>query len=167
MRLGSVTSVSLGALALAAGLIGAAPALAQERPQQGASTVTEVVVTAERRDQNLQRAAVAANVLNERQLEARAVHTVDDLEAVTPSLTVSSGGQSNYMNIRGVGKNDNAGNTTSAVPPTVTASARSPASPTASPTTTFPQSRCCAGRRGPLSARTPPAGRSSSTPAIR
>ncbi len=54
-------------------------------------------------------------MLNEDDLNARSIFEVDDLEFATPSLTISSNGQSNMMNIRGIGKNDNAGNTTSAV----------------------------------------------------
>src|SRR5580698_3447632 len=79
------------------------------------STVAPVVVTAERRTVDLGKTPIAASVLSAKDLDDKAIRTVDGLERAVPSLTISSGGQSNYMNIRGIGKNDNAGNTTSAV----------------------------------------------------
>ena len=41
--------------------------------------------------------------------------SVDDLEFASPSLTVNQNGQSNQINIRGIGKEDNSGTATSAV----------------------------------------------------
>jgi iron complex outermembrane receptor protein len=77
--------------------------------------VETIIVTAERRAENLQQAAVAATVLTGSDLSERAVTSVDDLEFVTPSLTIASSGQGNEMNIRGIGKEDISGTATSAV----------------------------------------------------
>lgn len=82
---------------------------------QETNRVETVVVTAERRSENLQKAPVAAMVLTQEDLNAHDVHGVDDLEFSTPSLTVGSNGQSTQINIRGIGKEDNSGNATSAV----------------------------------------------------
>jgi iron complex outermembrane receptor protein len=101
----------VSALALAAVLTpGAAMAQDSERGK-----VETVVVTAERRSENLQKAPVAAMVLTQEDLNAHDIHGVDDLEFSTPSLTVGSNGQSTQINIRGIGKEDNSGNATSAV----------------------------------------------------
>jgi outer membrane receptor protein involved in Fe transport len=84
-------------------------------PTIAAADVETVVVTAERRSENLQRAPVSASVLTQEDLDAHDVHGVDDLEFSTPSLTVGSNGQSTQINIRGIGKEDNSGTATSAV----------------------------------------------------
>jgi iron complex outermembrane receptor protein len=80
-----------------------------------AAEVETVVVTAERRNENLQSAAVAASVLTENDLKAHDIRGVDDLEFATPSITIGSNGQSTQINIRGIGKEDNSGNATSSV----------------------------------------------------
>jgi outer membrane receptor protein involved in Fe transport len=62
-----------------------------------------------------QSAAVAATVLTADDLRKHEVKGVDDLEFSTPSLAIAHNGQSNQINIRGIGKEDNSGNATSAV----------------------------------------------------
>lgn len=84
-------------------------------PAAAYAQVETVVVTAERRSENLQKAPVAATVLTAEDLTAHDVKGVDDLEFSTPSLTVGSNGQSTQINIRGIGKEDNSGTATSAV----------------------------------------------------
>ena len=71
-----------------------------------ASSVTEVVVTADRRTTNLQKTAIAATVLNQADLIKRGVFTVDQLQFVAPSLTVDNFGQGNDFDIRGIGKGE-------------------------------------------------------------
>ena len=106
-----------GRIVLAAGVfVGAAGfsraiAASPDQPR----TVETVVVTAERRSENLQSAAVAATVLSADDLRKHDVKGVDDLEFSTPSLAIAHNGQSNQINIRGIGKEDNSGNATSAV----------------------------------------------------
>ena len=106
---------SLAVIAAIAMGAAATHARADDQQKPAASTVPGVVITAERRVENLESTPIAANVLSQQVLDAKDIHSVDDLEYATPSLTVSSGGQSNYMNIRGIGKNDNSGTSTSAV----------------------------------------------------
>ena len=92
------------------------PALGAEAPTDTSGRQLEVVVvTAEKRDKDLQAAAVAASVLNEEMLRRNAIDDIDDLEFATPSLTISTAGQSNQMNMRGIGKFDSGGTSTSAV----------------------------------------------------
>jgi iron complex outermembrane receptor protein len=73
---------------------------------QGANQVEEVVVTGERRATNLQTTAIAATVLNQDDLIRNGVHTIDQLQFVSPSLTVNNFGQGNNVDIRGIGKGE-------------------------------------------------------------
>jgi iron complex outermembrane receptor protein len=70
------------------------------------SRVQEVVVTAERRTTNLQKTAIAATVLTGHDLQKNGVFTVDQLQFVSPSLTVNNFGQGNDVDIRGIGKGE-------------------------------------------------------------
>ncbi len=97
---------------------GAAHAQSQTQSQGGAAAVdgtakvAEVVVTAERRGENLQQTSIAATVLTGADLTKKGVVTVDQLQFVSPSVTVSSFGQGNFFNIRGIGKEVNNTGTT-------------------------------------------------------
>ena len=57
--------------------------------------VQEVVVTAERRNTNLQQTPIAATVLTENDLLKKGVFTIDQLQFVSPSLAVDNFGQVN------------------------------------------------------------------------
>lgn len=70
------------------------------------NTVQELVITAERRTENLQSTAIAATVLTGDDLTRKGVFTVDQLQFVSPSLTVNNFGQGNDFNIRGIGKGE-------------------------------------------------------------
>ena len=81
-------------------------------PASGANTVTEVIVTAQKRAQNLQDVPVVVTVLNTRQLQDANVRDIKDLTVLTPGLTVTSTGSENSTTarIRGVGTvSDNVG----------------------------------------------------------
>lgn len=101
---------SMAALALTACL--AAPAEGQESEP---ADVGGVVITAEKRAEDPQTAPIAATVFNEDTLRRGSVDDVDDLEFVTPSLTIATAGQANMMNMRGIGKFDAGGTSTSAI----------------------------------------------------
>lgn len=107
LRLSALVVVMVGEL----GFASAATAAPPDQPR----TVETVVVTAERRNEKLQSAAVAATVMTADDLKKHEVKGVDDLEFSTPSLAIAHNGQSNQINIRGIGKEDNSGNATSAV----------------------------------------------------
>ncbi len=66
----------------------------------------EVVVTAERRSTNLQNTPIAATVLTAQDLARNGVFTVDQLQFVSPSLTVNNFGQGDDFDIRGIGKGE-------------------------------------------------------------
>jgi iron complex outermembrane receptor protein len=68
--------------------------------------LNEVVVTAERRNTDLQRTPIAATVLSGADLGAKGIVTVDQLQTAMPSVTVQNFGQGNDFNIRGIGKGE-------------------------------------------------------------
>src|ERR1700679_1651779 len=70
------------------------------------TTVKEVVITAERRTTNLQKTPIAATVLSGSDLIKKGVLTVDQLQFVSPSVTVNNFGQGNDLDIRGIGKGE-------------------------------------------------------------
>ena len=72
-----------------------------------ATTLGEVVVTAERRTTNLQTTAVAASVMSGEQLQDKGVSNIETLQFSMPSVTVQNSGQGNSFNIRGIGKTEN------------------------------------------------------------
>jgi iron complex outermembrane receptor protein len=77
-------------------------ALAQET--SAATGLEEVVVTAQRRVQNLQTVPIAATVLTGDMLEQKGVDGITALQYAAPSLTVADYGSANVLNIRGVGR---------------------------------------------------------------
>jgi iron complex outermembrane receptor protein len=80
-----------------------------------ASRAGEVVVTAERRTVNRQQAPVAATVLSGADLVKKGVVSVDQLQFISPDLTVTDFGQGNLFNIRGIGRSNGSSNVQSGV----------------------------------------------------
>jgi iron complex outermembrane receptor protein len=70
------------------------------------STLSEVVVTAERRHTDLQQTPIAATVLSGADLSSMGVVTVDQLMFATPGATVNNFGQGTDFDIRGIGKGE-------------------------------------------------------------
>ncbi|CAN5274239.1 TonB-dependent receptor [soil metagenome] len=77
--------------------------------------VEELVVTAERRNTNLQTTPIAAAVLSGADLEKKGVIAVDQLQFISPGVTVNNFGQGNDFNIRGIGKAEHNSQTTTGV----------------------------------------------------
>ena len=78
-------------------------------------TQNEVVVTAQRRNENLMTTAVAASVLSGADLANKGVANVDALQFALPSITVNNFGQGNDFNVRGIGKAEHNTQTTTGV----------------------------------------------------
>ncbi len=78
-----------------AGTQGGAPA--------GQQQLQEVVVTAERRAENLQTTAISATVLDSSELVQKGVVTIQDLQNASPSLSITPSGLTSNVNIRGIG----------------------------------------------------------------
>lgn len=96
----------VAAASLALGL-GAAPAMAQTAPaaEEGAQEgIEDIVVTAQRREENLQNAGIAVSAVDADSLTRLGVSDANDLTSVVPALQVSNtfGPTSNFY-LRGVG----------------------------------------------------------------
>jgi iron complex outermembrane receptor protein len=88
---------------------GAAAAQENEQGQgpvlaQNSSGSAPIVVTAQRREENLQDVPIAATVLSGEVLEAQGVEGIVSLQYAAPGLTVSDYSSANVLNIRGIGR---------------------------------------------------------------
>src|SRR5258708_5811916 len=98
----SHSSIALGALMV----VGLMPMAKADTPVTAAAPsdeLAEVVITAERTTQNLQKVPISATVLSGDQLENEGVHRISDLQLVAPSLSIATYNLSTFVNIRGVG----------------------------------------------------------------
>lgn len=111
----SQTAARLALLAAAGGaaLVAWAPcARAADAEKIGpaqATGVQEVVVTAQRRSQNLQEVPVSVQAISSEQLVAAGVKSTQDLGQITPNVTIISpigAGNQPLITIRGIGLND-------------------------------------------------------------
>jgi iron complex outermembrane receptor protein len=95
------------AVILALGSMAGMAQAQQQAPAQAAddSKLETVVVTANKRAQNLQDVPAAVSVLNDAALQNNNVRDINDLPALSPALTVSYGSQpGNFsLNMRGIG----------------------------------------------------------------
>ncbi|WP_339913471.1 TonB-dependent receptor [uncultured Brevundimonas sp.] len=89
--------------AVAFGFAGAASA--QSTPQAAPTTVDDIIVTAQKREQNLQDVPIVVTTLSQETLEGAGVHDIKDLQILTPGMTVTSTSSeaSTTVRIRGVG----------------------------------------------------------------
>jgi len=72
----------------------------------------ELVVTAERRHEDLQRSAISATVLTGNDIANAGIVTVDQLQFATPGAVIDNFGQGIDFNIRGIGKAEHNSQTT-------------------------------------------------------
>jgi iron complex outermembrane receptor protein len=76
----------------------------QPAAQNGGGEIADIIVTAQRRDQNLQKAAVSLTAITGDAISQANVVRADDLAKLAPSLEVSSGGSARTQTyLRGVG----------------------------------------------------------------
>ena len=88
-------------------LIWCGAAQAQAPAPNGEDMAVEtVVVTGERRTENLMTTAISASVLSASDLSSRDVFKVDDLQFIAPNVTIDNFGQGIDFNIRGIGKGE-------------------------------------------------------------
>ncbi|HXV01171.1 MAG TPA: TonB-dependent receptor [Caulobacteraceae bacterium] len=96
-----LAGASLSALAVMAI---AAPASAQTAPAPRNSTVSEVIVTAQKRSEDIQKAAVAITAVPAAALDKSFITEVAGLNGIVPSMeTTKTSGFENIVTIRGVG----------------------------------------------------------------
>src|SRR5689334_24157009 len=93
----SLPSRAAAALALASALPAHPAWAAEETP------LDEVIVTAERREQNLQDVPISATVLSAEDLDRRGVTDLNDIQTVAPAVAINVVNRSTFVNIRGVG----------------------------------------------------------------
>jgi iron complex outermembrane receptor protein len=86
----------------AAPAAGSDAATAQNSGAAGAGQLQEVVVTAERRAENVQTTPIAVNAISGSQLQQEHVNTLQDLPTVAP-IVVTNSGWHQQINIRGIG----------------------------------------------------------------
>jgi iron complex outermembrane recepter protein len=72
-------------------------------PESEAPQLSEIVVTAQRRTENLQNVPVSVQVIGGQTLAAENLNSLGDLAQTTPALHVSAGGATSDMYIRGIG----------------------------------------------------------------
>ena len=80
-----------------------APALAQADAAEPTGGLSEIVVTAERREQNLQDIPISATVFSGEELQKKGVTNLNDIQQVAPSIAINTFNRSTFINIRGVG----------------------------------------------------------------
>jgi iron complex outermembrane receptor protein len=80
-------------------------ALAQTAAEPHASSIEEVVVTARRREESLQAVPLAVTAISGDELNRRDIRSGENLQHVTPSLSVASafGQETGFVSIRGLG----------------------------------------------------------------
>lgn len=73
--------------------------------QSGPTTVDDIIVTAQKREQNLQDVPIVVTTLSQEALQSAGVHDIKDLQILTPGMTVTStqSEASTTVRIRGVG----------------------------------------------------------------
>ena len=103
-----LVSVSVGALAA----LCSTTAMAQQAPPDRATTIDEVIVTAQRREQAAQDVGIALSVLSGESLVQQGITSVNQLQNATPNLEVEPafGGGAAQFRLRGVGFQDYASN---------------------------------------------------------
>ncbi len=112
-RRSSLRSVLLRTATISSAIVlaaGHAPAFAQAAPQAAAeeSGLEEIVVTAQRRKENLQTVPISVTAVTAKALEASGITDTRMLVQAVPSVQVTNSGPSNIFFIRGVG-NSSAG----------------------------------------------------------
>ena len=106
MRLTNLLRTTVSAAVVGACAFGfAGVASAQDAPQESATSIDDIIVTAQKREQNLQDVPIVVTTLSEDLLEDAGVRDIKDLQILTPGLIVTSTTNESVTTarIRGVG----------------------------------------------------------------
>lgn len=100
-----ITQTAIGALLIGAGCL---PVMAFAQARQPAAEtsqggLSEIVVTAQRREENLQSVPISVSALNSATLESTGIQGTADLPQLVPSVQMTRSGPSGLFFIRGVG----------------------------------------------------------------
>jgi iron complex outermembrane receptor protein len=98
---GAATGLVLASLTLGI----AAPAFAQEASAESESGVADIVVTAQRREQNLQDVPIAITAFSGEAIERADLNAIDKLSGQVPGLKIAIGADRTNLAIRGIGTN--------------------------------------------------------------
>ena len=79
------------------------PPIPQGQEQRGSRLVEEIVVTAQKREENIQDVPIAISAFSPAMLDAVGVETVQDMERATPGLTITNAAAYSVAYLRGVG----------------------------------------------------------------
>jgi hypothetical protein len=161
MSLRVLTTAGLVAGALLANL----PTVAEPAESAAADALSEVVVTAQRREESAQNVGIAISVLSGASLADKSITYVNDLQNSIPSLQVEpafGSGQPQYR-IRGVGFLDYTSNNASPIGVSVDDVSLALPIQTRGSCSTSTALKSCAGRRVRCMAATPPAAKSISS----
>jgi len=104
-----LAAAGTSALMLAAGEAARADTPTPAPTTESGAHVGEVVVTAQRRSQNIQDVPVSVQAISSRQLVASGIKSTQDLGQITPNVTIISpigAGNQPLITIRGIGLND-------------------------------------------------------------
>jgi len=103
----SITAITIAALLMGPGAFAESPRSSQDVSEPASVSapgrLEEVIVTAQRREENQQRAAVAISVVSGADLAAAGITQVDRLGERAPALTVEHTSTGNILFVRGVG----------------------------------------------------------------
>lgn len=106
MRLTNLLRTTVSAAVVGACAFGlAGVASAQDAPQDAPQTIDDIIVTAQKREQNLQDVPIVVTSLSQEVLQDAGVRDIKDLQILTPGMTVTSTSSeaSTTARIRGVG----------------------------------------------------------------
>ena len=106
MRLTNLLRTTVSAAVVGACAFGlAGVASAQDADQEGPTTIDDIIVTAQKREQNLQDVPIVVTSLSQEVLQNAGVRDIKDLQILTPGMTVTSTSSeaSTTARIRGVG----------------------------------------------------------------
>ncbi|MGV8929174.1 MAG: TonB-dependent receptor [Brevundimonas sp.] len=106
MRLTNLLRTTVSAAVVGACAFGfAGVASAQDAPRTGPSSIDDIIVTAQKREQNLQDVPIVVTTLSQETLEGAGVRDIKDLQILTPGLIVTSTSNESVTTarIRGVG----------------------------------------------------------------
>jgi iron complex outermembrane recepter protein len=107
MKTRSKISLMATAMPVAAALF-VIPAMAQEAPEGDEGGIAEIIVTAQRRDENLQSVPLSVSAFNAEQLKKQGTNDISRLEGIVPGFTFGRSGTDARPAMRGV-RTENAG----------------------------------------------------------
>ena len=84
-------------------------AVAAEADTSAGAQLQEVIVTAQRREENISRVPISISAFSQSDLDSRDIKTLGDIASVTPGVDFRPVGYSNWFTIRGISQNAGGG----------------------------------------------------------